>query len=564
MMKKHLFLASAVALALLTGCNNNEYEGMDIPGSELQVRAGINEMSRLSDTGMEWTVGDAIGVSQSGADATDLNIKYTATSTQGAFSSTTGIFVKGDGNVTYTAYYPYSGEEGKSAGTISFDLTKKGNYDFMFAEATASREKPEADFKFEHKMSRVALTITETPAKEEEDSEKAASRAGEDEITVTLRGVVVDGTFDTETGEVTPGKTTGDISVTGTLGEKVYFILPAFEKANTDPIELVITKGDQAYGGTFTPGLESSTEYQYTVDLKETTGAMKVSGEIISGWTPKEEGPVAVAPKVTIKVGDFYLADGTIVPSAKLTDEQISNVRGVVFYVGNPQPSVLYAGTEGYEAENDLLRTDFPNCTNGLALSVAPDAGSHFCDKDLTSTGLMNTWFMNQSEIKGIYSARYAWDTENNAVGSSGTNNNAQNNFLGYNNTKLWRAFAEAKSIEITALTTLDAFAEENKLPTGTSGWYIPSLGEMQTLVVGDGGDPEAFAVVDALKTSFTKLGVTELFQESRYWTSTEGRINGSNAQTMSITFYKNDVYQNSFSATTNSSTGWFHYAFAF
>lgn len=558
MMKKHLFLASAVALALLTGCNNNEYEGMDIPGSELQVRAGINEMSRLSDTGMEWTVGDAIGVSQSGADATDLNIKYTATSTQGAFSSTTGIFVKGDGNVTYTAYYPYSGEEGKSAGTISFDLTKKGNYDFMFAEATASREKPEADFKFEHKMSRVALTITETPAKEEEDSEKAASRAGEDEITVTLRGVVVDGTFDTETGEVTPGKTTGDISVTGTLGEKVYFILPAFEKANTDPIELVITKGDQAYGGTFTPGLESSTEYQYTVDLKETTGAMKVSGEIISGWTPKEEGAINVgeqeAPN-TLEIGDFILADGSDVD--KDTDITGLDVVGVVYYVGDVYPSSLY----GYDKAMDVLLEDCPNA-KGLALAInnATNGSATSGRFGAKASGTNPLDFAAWLESEGLNEQYIA--TTLNATSAS-------DRMLGYNNTKVMElANADAEDEQqIASLTSdfmafLTSYREAVELPDATSDWYLPSYAEWAAIQTN----------YEAISSSIKKAG-GELPQYSTY--------NGTSGESTEMFYWSSDIRGVNYAwvsplvevteatnlyitKTSNGTKGFFRFAFAF
>lgn len=558
-MKKHLFLASAVTLAFLSACNNNEYEGMDIPGSELQVSAGINEMSRLSDTGAEWTVGDAIGVSQSGTDVTDLNIKYTATSTQGVFSSATGIFVKGDGNVTYTAYYPYTGEEGKSAGTIDFNLTETGNYDFMFAETTASREKPEAAFKFEHKMSRVALTITETPAAEGEDNETAASRAGEDEITVTLRDVVVDGTFNTATGEVTRGTTTGNISVTGTLSNKVYFILPAFEDENTESIELVITKGEQTYGGFFTPGLAASTEYQYTVDLEETTGAMQVSGEIITGWTPENGGAINVGEQETpntLEVGDFILADGSDVDKSE--DITGKDVVGVVYYVGDVYPSSLYS----YEETVDVLLQDCPNA-KGLALAInnATDDNNATSGRfGAKASGTDPSDFATWLEAEGL-NGQYIATTLNVT--------NPSDRMLGYNNTKVMElANADTEDTnQINSLTAdfvsfLTAYREAVELPETASDWYLPSYAEWTAIQTN-------YATISAsiekakgeLPQYSTYNGTAGDSNEMFYWSSD---IRGTNYAWVSPLVEVAEDTNLYISKTSNGTKGFFRFAFAF
>lgn len=556
-MKKHLFWASAVTLAFLSACNNNEYEGMDIPGSELQVSAGINEMSRLSDTGTEWTVDDAIGVSQSGTDITDLNIKYTATSIQGAFSSTTGIFVKGDGNVTYTAYYPYTGEEGKSAGTINFNLTETGNYDFMFAEATASRENPKAAFNFEHKMSRVALTITETTTTE--NGTETASRAGEDEITVTLRDVVVDGTFNTETGKVTRGTTTGNISVTGTLSNKVYFILPAFEDENTESIELVITKGEQTYGGFFTPGLAASTEYQYTVDLEETTGAMQVSGEIITGWTPENGGAINVGEQETpntLEVGDFILADGSDVDKSE--DITGKDVVGVVYYVGDVYPSSLYS----YEETVDVLLRDCPNA-KGLALAInnATDDNNATSGRfGAKASGTDPSDFATWLEAEGL-NGQYIATTLNVT--------NPSDRMLGYNNTKVMElANADTEDTnQINSLTAdfvsfLTAYREAVELPETASDWYLPSYAEWTAIQTN-------YATISAsiekakgeLPQYSTYNGTAGDSNEMFYWSSD---IRGTNYAWVSPLVEVAEDTNLYISKTSNGTKGFFRFAFAF
>ena len=85
MKMKKILLTSAVAVALLSGCNN-DYDGQDIAGSKLIVSASIDQVNtRVSDDGIAWTVGDAIGVSDNLSNP-NLNIKYVAGSVTGEFS----------------------------------------------------------------------------------------------------------------------------------------------------------------------------------------------------------------------------------------------------------------------------------------------------------------------------------------------------------------------------------------------------------------------------------------------------------------------------------------------
>lgn len=560
MKMKKTFLLSAVALAVLGACTNDEYEGRDMAGSKLAVSASINEVrTRVSDNGTDWTTGDVIGVSDDQANA-NTNVPYATANGDGVFAPVgESIYVLGGNEINFSAYYPYDAE--LSGNAISFNVTEEGNHDYMYASTTANRENPNAAFTFNHMMTKLTFTF------------KAGTGATEGTaLTWAVNGVTVDGTFDVTTGTVTAGSTKGNIGKSTTVGATSSVILPPLAEANTESVIFSLTIGEKYYEGTITPALAASTDYQYNIDLSQLDEGepLNISQPTLNGWTPSEEGGITLeesAPKnAVIEVGDFYLNDGTTIDkTVVLTAEMKEKVVGVVFYAGNPQPSVLYAGTEGYDAENDLLLRDFPNCTNGLVLSLPEEKGSHFCDTDLTTTGLMNTWFMTQAEVPGIYSARYAWDEASSAVGTSGANSDAENNILGYNNTYLWKQFAQAKSVDVTALNTLAAYAEAHPLPEEqTSGWYIPSSGEMQRLVVSDGAETSVYAPQADLAASLEQLGYTELFQEARYWTSTEGRISDGKASSMSYTFYKNDAYQNAISATANSTTGWFFYAFAF
>ena len=58
-MKRNYFFASMMALAFLTGCNNDMYEGADIAESPLNVLANINQVSTLlNENGTQWSAND--------------------------------------------------------------------------------------------------------------------------------------------------------------------------------------------------------------------------------------------------------------------------------------------------------------------------------------------------------------------------------------------------------------------------------------------------------------------------------------------------------------------------
>lgn len=532
MKMKKIFLASAVALTLLSSCNN-EYEGQDIAGSKLVVSASIDEIkARVSETGSEWTKGDAIGVSDNLASAPNLNIKYIAGSTSGDFTSSTGIYVLGEKEVKYTAYYPFSGSEKTEAGEVSFSIVdENGNYkgpetvDFMYATGTATRQNPKVAFDFKHVMSKVGLNITAgTPAEKVAGKARAATN-----VSYTLKNVITDGKFNTATGTITPGTTKGDVTVKTTLEAASSVILPPPASSTAEAIQLVIKVGEgsdeKVYTGSFTPGLDGSQQYNYKIDLSKTEGgsAIQISSATISGWTSDKEQEIGVNKKDVLEVDDFLCKDGTTIDkNAELNDEIKANIVGVVYYVGNPQPSVKYP--KSYDAENDLLLTDYSGCTNGLAISLE-EVTTAFAEVE-TSDYCLHLWF-NENTPKGIYPAGYNAPTEEGTA--YGSNTSGRTNFLGYNNTKLWESLASGKNLTIKALEELKTFQSAHSV-TGTSSWYIPSSGELVSLVDFSTG---TYAVVAGIETSLSKIGAAEI--TGSYWSSTDGRLSAATAQGMIV-----------------------------
>lgn len=503
MKMKKILLTSAVAVALLSGCNN-DYDGQDIAGSKLIVSASIDQVNtRVSDDGIAWTVGDAIGVSDNLSNP-NLNIKYVAGSVTGEFSSTTGIYILGNDEVEYTAYYPYTGNENISAGVLDFKIIDEaGKYvghnaiDFMYAKATASRSNPNVAFKFKHQMSKVSLNIA---------NGGAAETKAETSISYTLQGVIIDGTFDTATGEVKPGSTKGSVKVETTLGTTSSIILPpVVAESEAEPIQLVIEVGDKIYAGSLKPTLDSSQEYQYTVDLSKTESGEKlqIDSPTIDGWTPNDVGNIGVEEEVnynpTLEIGDFLCKDGTTIDkdyNLEQLDEAVkASIIGVVYYVGNPQPSVLYNGT--YTETQDVLKRECPSCVNGLAIALnnATNAQGAGSGRFGSTKSDYKEWLNTQDYASGYIDATLSI-------------NNVPTKIVGYNNTKVTELAADnvgglgTDFVDFLNTYRTTVVIEEGK----TSGWYLPSYEELNII-------ENNYAVISA---SITKIGGS-LLQYSDY-----------------------------------------------
>lgn len=516
MKMKKILLTSAVAVALLSGCNN-DYDGQDIAGSKLIVSASIDQVNtRVSDDGIAWTVGDAIGVSDNLSNP-NLNIKYVAGSVTGEFSSTTGIYILGNDEVEYTAYYPYTGNENISAGVLDFKIIDEaGKYvghnaiDFMYAKATASRSNPNVAFKFKHQMSKVSLNIA---------NGGAAETKAETSISYTLQGVIIDGTFDTATGEVKPGSTKGSVKVETTLGTTSSIILPpVVAESEAEPIQLVIEVGDKIYAGSLKPALDSSQEYQYTVDLSKTESGEKlqIDSPTIDGWTPNVEENIGVEEEVnynpTLEIGDFLCKDGTTIDkdyNLEQLDEAVkASIIGVVYYVGNPQPSVLYNGT--YAETQDVLKRECPSCVNGLAIALnnATNAQGAGSGRFGSTKSDYKEWLNTQDYASGYIDATLSI-------------NNVPTKMVGYNNTKV----AELAAVSVGNFGTdfmdfLDTYRTAVTIEKGKSSeWYLPSFEEFKHIQDNYGIIEKSIVTAggDLIQYSWTGDAVVS---ETFYWTS--------------------------------------------
>lgn len=261
-----------------------------------------------------------------------------------------------------------------------------------------------------------------------------------------------------------------------------------------------------------------------TVYQSETTTINIASGYLFEPGTCKtmkrtlEKVVLPMGDKTAAQAvkGDFAMADGTFISKdATLSDEQIANVRGVVFWTENEDGNATLA--------SDLVMAgDYSNCTHGLIVSVKNIASvpwQNTADKVSTFQNDNPTYASNGSSYKSIVSG----DGSTEPV----------NYILGYQNTQILKAYNEqcADANKVLPLSKLEEWVKEgNEAPENTTGWYIPSAKELHMLSykdVDNVGDYNNIGT-DTMTEINQSIAIVNGDQlDSICWSSTEGNYAG-------------------------------------
>lgn len=565
-MRKSILFASMAAL-IMSSCSSNEFDfGGSDAGSKLQVSASIHELqTRAHDT--SWDANDAIGVS----DADNNNVKYVTTRGDGVFTSDNVIYLLGDESHSFTAYYPYNENVSAENKIITFDEPA----DYMYGTASATRQNPNASFTFTHKMSELSFTVTDGTTNS--SSAKAWTRADGNEpsgsesttasSTITLHDVVLNGTFNTSDGTVTAGDKKGDLTISFTPGKKSCFILPpqSFEGEN---VKISVNHNGKTFGGTLS--LDKTTEgndiqYGLTINKENQQQALAISSKTITGWTPVVKGNQDLEEKEAenvLEIGDFLLNDGSVVDKAydlsKLTDGK--KVVGVVYYVGNPQPSVLYNGT--YTEAQDILKAEAPEATHGLAIAINNGNDGNVARMFTAEYNYLTSWFTDANETSKSYIKTTI------SITKAGTQ------FLGYNNTAVIEKVGDntdetntegvkTGSSEFTNILT--AFRTANTV-SNCSKWYLPSYAELKQIQENYAAISESITKASGSLKQFSDLVIdtkdTSKTTDKFYWSS--DLRGGKLAWISPLCETEVEVDKLSIARNTNSLKGYFRFAIAF
>lgn len=216
-------------------------------------------------------------------------------------------------------------------------------------------------------------------------------------------------------------------------------------------------------------------------DATVSAGACKTYSISVKPFDPASPALVEYTPKV----GDFYMKNGSILPSSTSIDK--ADCVGIVFWSGDPTATDL------------VLKAAYPKCTHGLVVSLNEVNDIQWQASYDSST--IQSWAQQQNfYISGGY-----WALTD------------ATKIQGYNNTKILEAYDQSekgRSYSVTILDCFDKIINGVILPDKTSSWYLPSLKEMT----------ELFYVRNEVNKSLSALGSIEI-SLSFYWSSMEDSL---------------------------------------
>ena len=228
-----------------------------------------------------------------------------------------------------------------------------------------------------------------------------------------------------------------------------------------------------------------------------------------------------------LKVGDYFCADGNLVSRDCKPEEVPDNCIGIVYYVGNPQPSVMYKDIEEVaeqplttkikDGARDVLKRDYPNCVHGLVFALSSANATAAARFGSSSSFAYYQTFVN----KGLDETYLWWHTDQpkNAVNFNVETDLFCNGLLGYNNTEVLYIINDMATTPLGGCqdmfnVQLIPYRTQVSTPDNLSTeWYLPSLGELR--IISDNKE--------VINSSLEKIaGAEQLWAVGgKYWSST-------------------------------------------
>lgn len=305
-MKKSLFL-TPLALAVLASCSNNEELTVGNADGPVKFSASINGTANSRAYNQVWEAGDKIGIYTTTGDKKYTNVAY-STDGNGDFAVVTlgnEIYYQDTNPATFTAYYPWT-ELADGVSSLTADTWVQANqkqFDYLWAQKSGSKAAPNVNFVFNHKMTKLVLTI-----KKGADVSFGEVKAAK----LMLDGFKHEGTFDIVIGEA---KATGNESTmwefagngeakynapkTDNADESVSYTLILFPQLFKSKLPFTATlTGSQSFTAEldFTNANNDTNlnewvagrQYNMSVTLHKT--ALTVDGCTIVAWDEKDGG----------------------------------------------------------------------------------------------------------------------------------------------------------------------------------------------------------------------------------------------------------------------------------
>ncbi|MDE7413769.1 MAG: fimbrillin family protein [Muribaculaceae bacterium] len=278
-MKKFILLA--VAAISLSACNSEDNYIDDPVAAQISATIGQSAVTRASDT--EWIANDKIGITMGDR---YINFPYTTPEGNGLFTGTTMYFRNKRDPETISAYYPYTGTEGSDPGIVEASTrmnrqttAEQPQFDFLYARVdNVTGSDPNINFSFTHQMCKLTLIFQNGNGGTKVNKINSLS----------IDGLVLDGTFNTATGEcAAKNVSAAPIEMTPTVEHDVKLPYLILFPQSVGKVTMKITDSEeQEYSCELKfpdNRLVSGNHYVYTIVVKKT--ALSVEQYAITDWT---------------------------------------------------------------------------------------------------------------------------------------------------------------------------------------------------------------------------------------------------------------------------------------
>lgn len=285
------FLAMASSISLAS-CDKEE--APLVAATFTSVVNDAQQAPRLVNT--FWHSGDAIGISGTSAGVAYTNVEYTTTDGTGQFTVAQAgneIYYQSDGQVTFTAYYPFTGTPGTAPALVTKTLTAadqepaaQPSIDYLYGTGTGSAANPRVTLNFDRCMSRVVLNFapgdgfTTLP----------------EHITCTIKGLAMQGSFNPADGkaQVAENAQTADITMDVFPNNAGSHTLTLIFFPQATPSAKVAVKVDEVTyenaiafkEGSGNPAKGLHPGYSYIFNVKVCKTGLVIDPTNVSDWKP--------------------------------------------------------------------------------------------------------------------------------------------------------------------------------------------------------------------------------------------------------------------------------------
>ena len=451
--------------------------------------------------------------------------------------------------------------------------------DFLYAPPTDISFKPSGgadnSLTFYHQTARVVINIV--------NAEAATNASAIQSVVIgDATNLALSGSYTAPTGEratagtwipatsgsgmgtITPKKLTAPGTLTGgetALASYAALVIPQQMKGRKF---IAVTLTDGSSGSNtyyYTPTQDGDADLQsgkqHTYDITVKHGYLEVTSVTVGSAWGSDGSAEDVTGKTLadgyapndLKIGDFYYSDGTtsdggyrkysdgttaimpVQPVLKDADGKERTVIGIVYWLGD------------IKGDNyTLLDSKFPGGTHGLVVSLwdmpAPDNPS--------STTM--TWTYGGYEYVTTWLKSATWSGTVSRPGSF-TSIQVTDKMQGYANTVALEeynkyvenpSYSKNQNLRVKPVKGLAAFQTAHPAPVSSSGWYWPSVYELQQVCWGQGVTSQGTSGKSMLNTQIGKVG-GNIFVNVYYWSSTE--TSGYDAHAWCVGFYDGYVH---------------------